>query len=308
MNHRAMLLCLVLGAAPLCAAQEPPSPTETVWEDLLRSDALLARGKVSEARGALDGAVSLQPGVYAAVLRHAYLSYLMKDYPAARASYAKAAALGPREEAPLAGLFYVSAATGDKDLKAAALKLLEVNPGFREADLAVAYADFSDRNYRAAVERYDGLLKKNPSDPDAWLGAAWSKYYSGKAPSARQGFARVLRVDPGNRSAREGIRLTRGVSSVGLGLFYAGIDYKNNAFKLKGSAYSVPVSLAFRRLAAVYTYSHTDIDWKEPTADTRQNENNAALSYTWGPASVSGAYNHISVNDPKTNGADTWTG
>lgn len=269
-----------------------------------------APADLAAARAALSPEVERNPNDYGTTLRYAYLSYLLKDYASAESYYQKAAALGPKEETPLEGLFYTALGRNDGTWMPAAATLLRVNPGHRDANLQTAFHDFSAKRYPKALHAYSSLLSADSNDAEALLGAGWSQYYLGDCRKAHKYFKQVLALAPGNTSAQEGLRPCPATYRLGVSGYFAGLKYDYNPIKSSGYSYSIPVTVSHGNLWSLTGAPiFTTIDYTEPNEDQQQIEGNLSGSYNFTPRlAFVGAYDYISVNDVTTDHSHVVTG
>ena len=254
---------------------------------------------------AIDVKQQLQrdPESYPLVLKCAYLSFQAEDYVAANEYYLKAARLRPQEETPLEGLFYTALKRRDPYWPRWARAILKMDPSHRDANLALASDAYFFGKYNVASRRYARLLRADPSDQDALVGLAWSEFKRGEPAVSRMFFQRVLSLHPEDVAAREGLLLAPQTLALDTGLSYASIRYRNVAFKSGGSSWSAPVSLAYKdRAILTITGTRTILHYSAPLADQRQDELRFSGFYRLTPRlAATGSFEHVSVNDPKTN-------
>ena len=81
--------------------------------------------------------------------------------------------------------------------------------------LRLGWLHFEAGNFDAALERYQKALALNPASVDARLGIGWCRFRRGQRDQARTHFVEVLESRPEDRSAAQGLDLTRKVTVLG---------------------------------------------------------------------------------------------
>jgi hypothetical protein len=75
--------------------------------------------------------------------------------------------------------------------------------------LKLGWLHFSAKSHSRALERYRTAYKLSGGGTEPLLGIAWCRFRLGERDKAHELFARILKSDPGNKSAREGFELSR---------------------------------------------------------------------------------------------------
>src|SRR5262245_27454290 len=99
---------------------------------------------------------------------------------------------------------------------AAALALamaLPVSPGFaagsivdsppKESDFEKAVKAVKQQKYKDAVEQLEKVVKKEPSNADAWNYLGYSQRKTGKFDVAMKSYTRALELNPNHKGAHE---------------------------------------------------------------------------------------------------------
>lgn len=302
-----LILALIL-LPTLCAAQDLGNMRRS--QVAAQAQELAAKGDVEGARGMIKAALETNGYDYDLVLRYAYYSYLLKDYPEAAIYYNRAAALGPKEQAPLEGLLDVAYARGQSEWKDYARALLEMNPNNREANLILAYDAFLYRHYAKAAGYYGKVLESTPNDGDALLGQGWCNFYFSDYQKAAADFEQVLNLNPRNASAKSALAATPKTLSITPGFNYAWLKYQDIPLKSGGYVDTSQLAVTYKRLTVTPSFIYTLIRFEKPIPDYVQREGNLSSYYAVTPSLfVLGDFDYVSVNDdPATNTGKIMTG
>ena len=148
---------------------------------------------------------------YLAALRDGWLNYLKKDYPKATASYEEAARLSTASITPLTGLLATAQAMeSPENVRAAADRILKLEPTNYQALMALAYSHFMEKDYMKALSLYRRVVASYPENTDALSGAAWSAFYFGEKRDALKWFQLIASINPDYPWAKRGLELCNG--------------------------------------------------------------------------------------------------
>lgn len=76
-------------------------------------------------------------------------------------------------------------------------------------DISVGNYYLSNKNWRAALSRFQSAMVLEPNNPDVYWGLAESERHLGDYASARNHYLKVLEYDPGSRHAKEAEKALR---------------------------------------------------------------------------------------------------
>jgi tetratricopeptide (TPR) repeat protein len=167
--------------------------------------------QAGDLKGALKRVLSiirLKPDHYPANLRAAWLSLQLGQNTQSVTRYRNAAKTRPEAIEPLLGMLKPLAALKKWDeASVAARKIRTVDPFNYAAVSTLAFAEFLRGAYSQALPLYARLAELYPSDTDMTLGLAWTYYRLGRLRRAADMFLSVLKVQPADKSAAQGVQL-----------------------------------------------------------------------------------------------------
>jgi len=198
---------LLLGTAYL--AQKQPAKTVETGQRLVTAvpkDArgpflvglgLLAQGKRTEARKAMETSLELSPGFLDPLVQLVQMALVDKQPDAALALARKQATLvanSAPHQMVLAGVYVARRETGPAE--AAYLKAIELDPKMSEPYrmLAALYAE--TKRYDQALARVGDALKARPNDTAALMLSGVLYEQKGDVPKAREAYEKVLAIEP----------------------------------------------------------------------------------------------------------------
>ena len=141
-------------------------------------------------------------------LRSGWLNYSAKSYDQAATQYIAAMKLRPTALNPRIGLLKVAQGKAESALiLRAADGVLKVDPNNYSALMAMAWETFQTKDYRRAKAFYQRALDLYPEDQDAMSGTAWCYFFTGMKRDARDGFLKLMSLNPEYPHVREGLSL-----------------------------------------------------------------------------------------------------
>lgn len=150
------------------------------------------------------------PGSYHINTRLGWLSYMQGQFTESSAYYQKAIELKPYAIEARFGLTYPSSAMGNwAQVKEQYIKILELDPMNTKANYYYGLMYYENADYEPAARHFEKVANQYPFDGDAVLMLAWSNFQLGKTREAEVLFYEVLLIDPGNKSANEGLGLIK---------------------------------------------------------------------------------------------------
>ncbi len=162
-------------------------------------------------KGALKKVLSIirrKPDHYPANLRAAWLSLRLGQNKQSVTRYRNAAKIRPEAIEPLLGMLKPLAALKKWDEASIAARKIRAKDPFNYAAVStLAFAEFLRGAYSRALPLYARLAELYPSDTDMTLGTAWTYYRLGRLRRAADMFLSVLKVQPADKSAAQGVQL-----------------------------------------------------------------------------------------------------
>lgn len=207
---RMTLLLLPLVAM---AVGEPESTTRKIREETLGQ--LWQESATAETNG--DSAAAIEKlnafaksggDPFLVSLRSGWLNYSAKNYDESATHYIAAMKLRPTALSPRVGLLKVAQGKAESALiLRAADGVLKVDPNNYSALMAMAWEIYQKKDYRRAKAIYQHALDLYPEDQDALSGVAWCYFYTGMKRDARDGFLKLMSLNPDYPHVREGLSL-----------------------------------------------------------------------------------------------------
>jgi len=204
MTPRVLILVMVL-ASP-CAAQ-----ADAAADAYLASNEAELEGRYRDALQAMDGVPADDRADYAFHLRRGWLSYLSGEHHESVDAYRQAVALEPRAAEPRLGLMLpLMALHLWLDVEQTTADCLALDPRNYLAGSRRAWALYNLGRYDEAEVAYRRVLELYPADTDMRCGLAWCLLKQDRPRDALGQFEAVLRVDPADASALQGLAASGG--------------------------------------------------------------------------------------------------
>ncbi len=147
---------------------------------------------------------------YLVNLRLGWLYYLNKENDESLKFYKEAARLSNNSIESMLGLTYPFSAENDWDsVKSIYKEIIAIDNFNYTANLKLGEIYINSKNYDSAKLLLEKLHKIYPSDYQVNAELGWVYYYQGNLKKAIYLFTNALALNPGNDSAKEGIKLTQ---------------------------------------------------------------------------------------------------
>ena len=206
MNKIAWLAVPVFLAAPMAA----DATLDVVQTALNNSYALEAKHNIPDAINAIKGAKGVgQEDEYLLNYRLGWLSYLAGAYNESAAYYEQAASIEPSSVEPLLAMIQPLAAQTGKTNAIIAVheRVLKNDPNNYKSLSQLAWLNYSAlKDHRKAAMYYERVLKLYPTNVEMMIGLGYSLKLGGNNKGAAKVFNQVLRLDPINARALDGLK------------------------------------------------------------------------------------------------------
>lgn len=93
--------------------------------------------------------------------------------------------------------------TGKKGKKGSRDEIEDMPKETKESDISVAKYYLDNKNWRAALSRYQSALVLAPEDPEVYWGLAVSQQHMGDYANARANYEKVIEYDPDSKHAKD---------------------------------------------------------------------------------------------------------
>jgi len=141
-------------------------------------------------------------------IRFGWLYYNIGDYPKSKTYYKKAMDLLPYSQQAKFGYVLPLAGLGEWDAIIKVYKIiLETDSKNTLANYRLGAIYYERKEYQLAYNYLEEVINLYPNDYDSNLLYAWTNLQMGKLKEAKVLFNKVLLINPGDESAKEGLSL-----------------------------------------------------------------------------------------------------
>lgn len=176
---------------------------QTIFEE---SYSLEGEGKYQEAIDILKK--EFEESSYEFNIRYGWLYYNLGDYPNSKKYYQKAMELMPYSHQAKLGYVLPLAGLGEwTKVISIYKKMLDTDSKNTLVNYRLGAIYYDMKEYQLAYNHLEEVINLYPNDYDSNLLFAWTNYQMGKLKEAKVLFNKVLLINPGDASAREGLSL-----------------------------------------------------------------------------------------------------
>ena len=186
---------------------------DPVSEHLKSAGFHIAQGDLRSCCSSLKRATEIAPGDVKILATLANACFQLGEFKEARTHYEQLLVFQPENAVLMVQLATVCKRLGDAEGFAAAVKrALALDPANVPARTLLAGVHLQSRQFAEAAGLYEQLVANHPNEIELLLSLAKCRFHLGDRPGARELYARVGRLEPGNPVATEAMTIIQNMA------------------------------------------------------------------------------------------------